>query len=250
MDQLVHQKGIASGYLARTYQFHPMFPCLIPRTKEPELDVTVNGQPTDCTANILFDLTNFNYRYVVLHKAQPGDWYDAPDSWGQGQAAELIDRFFGEQTPLVDDDLVTVYRVPPTAELTGLEPTIGLAGNWYEAEAEWRWARSPAVLFLSIPEPQNVVIEFVPAFVYDPEAKAGMGQEGRLLVTVDNGYSTTVTIRSGEKTAVPLTLDAGVYSVRLALEAGNFRPSDVSENRDKRPLSFAFHLINLLTETP
>lgn len=247
IDQLVHQKGLASGYLARTYQVHPMFPCVIPEMKAPELDVLVNGEPADCTANFLYDLAYFNYRYVVLHKATPGDRYDEPDSWGQVQAAELIDRFFGEQAPLVDDELVTVYEVPDITELTDLEPTIGLTGYWYWREPEWRWARSPAVMFLSVPEAQEVVLELVTAFVNDPEAEGSMGTEGRLTITLSNGYSTTVTLHGGQTTAVPLDLEAGVYTVMLELEAGNFRPSDLGDSLDERQLGFALHQVNLVT---
>jgi hypothetical protein len=247
MDQMVHQKGIASGYLARTYRVHPMFPCIIPDTKAPEPDVMVNGQPADCTGNFLFDLANFNYRYVVLHKPAPDDWYDTPDSWGQREAAVVIERFFGQQTPLVDDNLVTVYEVPPLDQIDGLGPTIGLSGGWYGAEDEWRWARSPAVMFLSIPQLQNVTLEMLPALIYDPGSETGIGQMGQLKITISNGYSTTVQIQSGEPTTIPLNLEAGVYSVTLELETGEFRPTDYGY-QDERPISFAVHWINLSTE--
>ena len=247
IDQMVHQKGLASGYLARTYRTHPMFPCLIPELRAVQPDVQVNGRPADCAANFLFDLAYFNYRYVVLHKPPPGDLYDFPDSWGQAQSAELIDRFFAGQPSLVDDHLVTVYEVPPMNELTGLEPVIGLGGGWYSPESEWRWARSPAVIFLSLPQSQEVILELETAMVFEPEARPGRWRDGRLQITVNNGYSTTVDIHIGEKTAVPLTLEAGVYSITLTLEAGNFQPRDYGTN-DPRPLSFALHTINLITE--
>ncbi len=247
MDQMIHQKGLASGYLARTYRIHPMFPCVIPELKAPEPDVMVNGETADCAANFLYDLAYFDYRYLVLHKPTPNDHYDFPDSWGQMQAAALIERHFGGQTPLVDDELVTVYAVPSLDEIVDLGPTIGLTGYWYGAEAEWRWASSPAVMFLSIPQAQSVVLELLPAIIFEPDVEAGMGQSGRLTITLSKGYSTTVEIRSGEVTAVPLQLEAGVYSLTLDLEAGNFNPSDFG-SLDNRPLSFALHSINLQTE--
>lgn len=247
IDQIVHQKGIASGYLARTYRTHPLFPCLIPEIRSPEPDVLVNGRPADCTANFLYDLAYFDYRYVVLHKPPPGDWYDSPDSWGQAQAAELIDRFFGDQTPLVDDHLVTVYQTPPLNEITGLEPVIGLGAGWYSPEDNWRWVRSPAVLFLSLPQSQEVILELETALLYEPERQPGKWQDGRLQVTLNNGYTTAADIHIGQKTAIPLNLEAGVYSIMLALEAGNFQPRDYGTD-DPRPLSFALHTINLITE--
>ncbi|MFZ0547847.1 MAG: hypothetical protein WAM60_20545 [Candidatus Promineifilaceae bacterium] len=245
MDQMVHHKGIASGYLARTYRIHPMFPCLIPETRAPEPDITVNGRPSDCAANFLFDLAYFNYRYVVLHKPVPDDLYDAPDSWGQAQSAELLARFFPNQAPIVDDDLVTVYEVSPFAENANLQPQIGFGANWYPAEAKIRWAKSPAVLFLSLPQSQQVNLELQPALVYEPDAD-GNWLQGRLQVAVDNSYTTTVDLHNGEKTTIPLDLEAGTYSITLTLEAGNFRPLDYGQD-DLRYLSFALSSVNLTT---
>lgn len=55
---------------------------------------------------------------------------------------------------------------------------------------------------------------------------------------------TTVAINTGETTAVPLELPAGLHTLTLNLEGGNVRPRDASSD-DLRLLSFAIQSVNL-----
>jgi hypothetical protein len=246
MYQMTHGKGIVAGYLSRVYDVHPLFPCLIPEFKEGWPDLLLNGEVVHCYANTLFDLNYHNYRYVVRHKPQPSYPRFTADSWGDAQAQLFVDRFFAGQEPLVDDDLVTVYAVPP-ADPSDLTPLMSYQENWYGAEAEWRWAQSPASLLLSMPRPVSATLEMVPYAIYEPEGDQVVGDEGVLHLELNGEPLPAVTIRNEEVARVPLQLPAGVHTLTLDLEAGNFRPQDYRED-DPRTLSFAIRALNLVTE--
>lgn len=243
MYQMAHGKGITAGYLSRVYEVHPLFPCLFPEFVEAQPDVLVNGEPYPCYMNTLYELGHYNYRYVVRHKAQESYPRLGPDSWGDLQAQLFIDRFFAGQEPIVDDDLVSVYEVPDpeTVEAT---PVLMVAENWYSHEGEWRWARSPASLRISASQPQQVTLELMPHTMYQPTAEHAVGFEGVLIPTLNGETLPAVNIRFGELASIPLDLPAGVHTVTLSLEAGNFRPADYGSG-DWRWLSFATRFLNL-----
>lgn len=250
MYQMVHKKGIAMGYISRTYDIHPVFPCLIPELLVTP-DIQINGEPVRCYENALYDMARSNYRYVVRHKPQP--WYEdyTPGSWGDQQAAEIIDLFFSGQEPLVDDELVTVYEVPPLAEPSQLATSIALKQNWYrldrDDESTWRWANSPATLWTYSPRNQDATLEITPYLIYEPGPGDYLGTRGVLDVEMDTGFSTTVAIESGEVTRIPLELPAGIHALTLSLHAGNFQPATYGTN-DYRWLSFSIRSINLEIE--
>jgi hypothetical protein len=252
--QMTHRKGIAMGYISRTYAAHPVLPCLVPEPRPPQPDVLVNGRPTTCYANALFDLATANYRYVVWHKPQP--WYTdyTSGSWGEGQTADLITQLFGERPPLLEDDLARVYAVPPATETAVGPPTMGLLNNWYSREDGWRWARSPATLILSVPQATSATLQITPTVMYEPAPEQIVGRHGLLRVEMADGQATTIELRSEETAEAPLQLPAGVYTLTLSLAAGNFRPDDYSdatgETADTRWLSFAIRAINLQTHDP
>lgn len=246
MYQMTHGKGIAAGYLSRVYNEHPVFPCLYPDFKDADADVMTNGVPVPCSVNSLFDLATNGYRYVVRHKPQPGYRYFTPDSWGEAEAQRFVDLFLAGQEPLVDDELVTVYALPAPEEIE-LEPVLGLKENWYRAEPEWRWAQSPATLFLSVPRPVSATLEIVPNTMYAPAEGQVVGNAGVLLPVLNGEPLPPVAIRQGETARIPLDLPAGVHELTLALEAGNFRPGEYS-GTDWRLLSFAIRSMNLVVE--
>jgi hypothetical protein len=246
MYQMTHGKGIPSGYLSRVYDVHPLFPCVIPEQQSSQPDVLVNGRRSECDRNFLFDLAYFDYRYVVWHRPDPDYTYYRPEGWAERQTARLIASYFTGQEPLVADDLVTVYTVPPLSETAArLSPVIGLKDNWYKREVgQRRWARSPATLYLSIPQGGRFVLEITPERIFEPGPDQVVGSRGTLQVKLDGVLVATVEIKSGQVTSIPLDLSAGVHSVSLALEAGNFRPGDYGSD-DYRWLSFAIRSVNL-----
>lgn len=249
MYQMVHKKGIAMGYISRVYYLHPVFPCLLPDL-ETTPDIQVNDKPVQCYENTLYDLAHFNYRYVVRHKPQP--WYEdyTPGSWGDQQAAEFIDLFFSEQEPVVDDELATVYAVPPVGDPARLTTSITLRHNWYRAdqgdESTLRWAKSPATFWIYSPRAQEAMLEITPTLIHAPGPDQFLGAHGVLDLSMDTGFNTAVDINVGETTTIPLQLPAGVHTVTLSLRAGNFQPAAYGSD-DRRWLSFAIRSINLRT---
>jgi hypothetical protein len=242
MYQMTHGKGIASGYLSRVYEVHPIFPCLFSELQSPP-DVTVNGNPAQCYVNTRLELSEANYRYVVFHKPQAGDRRYPPGSWGAARAQEFIELFFAGEEPLVDDSLVTVYAVDPLPDGTRYKATMALMDNWHAREDTFRWAASPATLLVTLPEAQTALLEVTLVRLHHTSGEKGTG---RLSLTTDAGYATTVAVGEGETAAIPLPLPAGKHTVSLSLGAGNFRPSD-SGSEDRRLLSFAIKEINMRT---
>ena len=238
--QMTHRKGLATGYVSRTYDAHPLFPCIIPEMRVFEPDVFIDGGRVDCRQNLLFDLAAANYRYVTWHRPQPDNPLYESDSWGERQAAALIEALFADQPPLVADELARVYRVPSLTEASKTLTTTMVHGEgWDVWEDGFRWATSPATLFITIPWPQQAILELVPDAVYPPD----LG--GVLYVSLNDGPESAVTIWPGEVAEVPLTLPAGVQRVQLRLGAGNFRPYYHDGGRDRRWLSFAVRSLNL-----
>ncbi len=181
MYQMIHNKGIATGYLSRSYGEHPVFPCLIPDMVE-TADITLDGEPARCYQNTLVDLAENNYRFVVYHKPQSSYEQYQPGSWGEVQANEFISRFFGDQEPLVDDDLVRVYEVP-TPDQIEVETMIRTGENWYKMEVDgdehWRWARSPAFLDIKSAKPQEACLRLHRSLsmIQIPKAALAIGED-------------------------------------------------------------------------
>lgn len=244
MYQMTHHKGIASGYISRTYERHPLFPCIIPETVPPEPGVFVNDGPADCRQNLLFELAAANYRYVVWHKGQPDHLHYKPDAWGEQEAAALIAYLFDDQPPLVEDHLVRVYALPsveeaaPTATLM-----LELGEGWYPWEESFRWASSPAILSVWAPEAQQAILEIVPDTLYVPNII--LGTSGQLYVSLDGAPEHAYTAQQGQLITIPLSLQAGWQQVQLRLETGNFSPYLLMGSNDKRDLSFSVRSLRL-----
>jgi hypothetical protein len=128
--QMTHRKGIASGYLSRGYERHPIFPCLF-STEPVQPDDSEKSDPANCFVNAQRSLAEHGYRYVVWHKPQTSYREYRPGSWGDQQARQLIETAFGQATPLVDDELVRAYAVEgqtqaqPAGLLGAFLPVVG-----------------------------------------------------------------------------------------------------------------------------
>jgi hypothetical protein len=247
--QMIHSKGIPMGYISRTYDQHPIFPCLYNNPLPDPSDLMVDGQTSPCPFHPFFDLPDNNYRYVVWHKAQPEYSDYRPGAPGELAAAEFLSQYFTGQTPLVDDDLAMVYALPQTADTSVLPTALAFGSNWHAQEGEndftWRWAESPATLILSTPRYQEVILEILIFSVYVPPEQNTLGQ-GRLQVELDGRFPVVVDIVAGQMTAVPLELQPGKHTLTLTLEAGSYQPG-VFGTDDWRWLSFAVHSLNLRT---
>ncbi len=235
MYQMTHGKGIASGYVSRAYDVHPLFGHIISERVfdfPVQENVLVNGRPASRYANIQFELTRHGYRYVVFHK--PRDWYPEykKGSWGASISQQLIDEVFGEQAPLMDDELVTVYEVIPMTDTARLVTTIALRDGE-------RWVRSPATFYVAAPHPELAHLEVTPARIYDPQSET-FKDGGRLDVQSVNRISNAAEVTTGSTATLPLLLTAGSQIVTLTLRAGS--PSS--------HLDFKIRSINLQTGLP
>jgi hypothetical protein len=241
LHQMTHGKGIAAGYLSRTYRQHPLFSCLF-TLNGPIGDLTVNGR--SCADDAQAILAANNYRYVVRHKPQDADPTYTPGSWGDQSARAFVAAAFPGRAPIASDALADVYAVDPPRDASPAPATIEVGRGWREAEAEWRWATSPATLVVTSSRPGYAELDITPALIHDPTSPNGLGDRG--LVTVQSGdYTNTVEITRDQTTTVPLVLEEGSQNITLALRAGNFRPSEYSGSTDPSLLSFATRSVNL-----
>lgn len=229
--QMTHRKGIHGGYLSRTYDLHPLFQDLMDY-KHP--DLLINGVPAPFV-NFEPVLARYGYRYVVLHTFEP-------DTPGVASARALLQAVYGQEPPLVKDDLVTVYPVTPEPNTTQAR----LGAGWQVPEASWHWAMSPAMITVESPCPQRVTLQIVPAAIHTPGTENGLGAQGRLSVQVGNEPPQSVPLTVEQAVPVPITLATGSQSITLSLEAGNFQPSEYGAD-DDRLLSFAVRMIDLQT---
>lgn len=243
--QLFHHKGIAAGYVSFAYDQHPVFPCFYSEDATPP-DLLVDGKKVSCYANAPYQLSQAGYRYLVQHKPQRVYSNYKPGSVGDRIAQDFAAQGFAGQAPVVDDDLTTVYSVPREIDPATLKTTIEFREGWDAREETQRWARSPAILYAISPVARPATLRITPAALHAPAAANGVGESGRLTVTA-NGESHTVDMRVDQPVDVPITLQPGSQTISIALETGNFRPTDYG-TPDPRTLSFAIRSIDLLTE--
>lgn len=248
VHQIVHQKGIFSGYLSRTYAQVPILPHMVTHFGEAQTDISLNSKPISIFTNAQVDLARHGYRYVVWHK---NPFFGGDTAWAETATSAFIAAAFGQQPPIRDDALSRVYRIAPYTHTMRLQTTIALHKNWYERnENETRWAVSPATLRTTSPYSQPVLLQITPAFLYEPalENNFHRGTRGELTVETTPGSSTTVQVVADQTTTFPLVLPAESQLITLTLRAGNFQPSSLYANSsDNRWLSFAIRSINLQT---
>jgi hypothetical protein len=236
MMQMTHEKGILTGYVARTYQQHPVFPGLLRRLRLEEYPhMRVNGAPAHGTGPLDFrrELLAHNYRYLVLHKTV----YDNPAD------ERFVAALFRGEAPLVDDALARVYALAPAA---GALPMLEPGPGWHPPEEDWRWAASPAVLNVSSLQLQPALLHITPATLYDPSTTSGFGGQGTLEVHAGTAAPQTIELTSDQTTTLPLLLPEGTTPITLALQAGSFRPTERGGSDDRR-LSFAVRSLDLHT---
>ncbi len=246
MYQMVHHKTIAWGYLSHTYNVDK-YPInfvnqIVAQQKVEESNLQINGKPT--LSYTQQQLAQNNYRYVVYHKTL---YHTNPKAREHVLAQQYISAVFGSDVkPFYEDDVVKVYKIEPnnTAPQPGL--VFSLGRNWRSGEVNHQWATSPATLEIISNIEQEVTLEISPVALFDPKVK-GLGTDGVLSIGTENIPSTNVTITINKTYQVSLKLVKGKNTVTLALEAGNFRPSQYGGN-DSSLLSFAVSKINLIAK--
>jgi hypothetical protein len=241
MYQMTHGKGIATGYISRQYDVHPLFGQFISDAISDfplQHNILVNGKPADRYANVQFELARHGYRYVVFHKPQDGYPDYKKGSWGELKAREFIREVFGQQEPVVDDELVTVYTVDPITDTTRLITTIALRDGE-------NWAVSPATFYVASPRPDLAHLEVTPAQIYDSQAGT-ISDEGLLTLQSASGISASTKVGTHQTATLPLLLAPGSQVVTLTLHSGKSQ----STSDDSGDMNFAIGSINLQTRLP
>ena len=208
--QMEHGKPIMMGYVARSYDHHPTFPCLVPAMRPVPPAVFVDGEPADCAANFRFDLVHSNYRYLTFHKT-----LDLPFRAGRPEDSEtwpIVQRFFAGETPLYEDEQVVMYAVTPI-DPAGYKPTIGLMEGWQRFDGQVRRAVSPATLFLSAPVAADVML------LLEIDTLDSADAMPLLSLTLDDVPLPARSVTPGQTATIPLTLSAGPHRLQVGLTA-------------------------------
>ena len=145
--------------------------------------------------------------------------------------------------------------VPPDILINGTAPTAAsnqlyavYGPGWFDRETldvyAWRWASSPATIFVYAPVKMDVLLQATAVSLFTPD---------------DSGATTfTITFNDNAPVNTPVTLNhpfaatgqlnEGWNRILIVSEAGSFRPSDRDPaNSDMRQLGFAVDNIQLLT---
>jgi len=123
--------------------------------------------------------------------------------------------------------------------------------GWYDRESMgefgWRWAMSPAEIYIYSPSSQTIRLMSKPVSLYAP-GRDFSDSQGVLKVVTNDHSASHVAIQDDQEFIVTLSLRKEWNVVRFELEAGNFRPVDMGVgNGDSRLLSFALAPINIMT---
>jgi hypothetical protein len=121
--------------------------------------------------------------------------------------------------------------------------------GWYDVESledsSWRWARSPADIYIYSPSNQSVQIVSVPISLNG--TGRNNASQGEMQVEVNDRLAHTSYVQENASFGIEVELQKGWNSITFDLMAGNFRPCDINvDNGDSRQLSFAFSSINIL----
>jgi hypothetical protein len=242
-QQIIHRKGIVAGHVSRAYARHPVSPCVFADDRGPR-DVRVNGEPSRCEPAAVHQLASHGYRFVVWHKPSKTARENLPGSWAALDAEAFVRGAFGDSPPVEDDEVASVWKLPPADESLPATPVVELGPGWYPAEPEWRWATSPATVVVTASRPESAELVVTLALLHDLQTERPLGKASTLIVTTGT-ETLSFPVTPGESVRVPLTLVRGSQTVGLSLGSGNFRPADHGE-ADTRILSFAIESLDLI----
>lgn len=116
--------------------------------------------------------------------------------------------------------------------------------GWYEEErvdnASWRWASSPAYLYVWADRQQDASLSLTPSSLHDPMGDDGLGTRGEIIITLPDGIKLPLPAEIGQSLQFDAPLHRGWNEIILELAAGYFRPSDLMPGHfDKRELAFS-----------
>jgi len=234
--QMTHGKGIASGYISRTYSRHPFLPDLMQVGSTPT-DLLINNKVIPTSDVLFYELNQYDYRYVVLHKP-------LLDDVNRERTITLTNQLFVNQLPLVDDALTTVYKVPQVSDTVMIRYD---SLNWREPEPKIRWGSSPVKLHINSPITQPARLEIIPIHLHDPNTSTDTALKGISLLEYQTYDSLTQTAGfiSKKLTTIPLQLKAGQQTITLTVTPGTNRVIPYSGDPNAL-LEFSIESINLI----
>ena len=154
-----------------------------------------------------------------------------------------------KQDPALPDDLMLNGQT----QISSVSDVWSVHGiGWYDGESSegyaWRWAASPAEIYIYSDSPRIVQIRSTPIALHVSEASDGLGTHGTMLVSVNEEETSAIQVEVGSPFAVDAALAQGWTVVRFILDADNFVPDQITGNGDRRELSFALAPIDILTD--
>jgi hypothetical protein len=228
LNQTVHQHPILSAYTARKYPY-PWFDATLGVAHLAKADPKALTQQDIITPTVadsaLTSLDYYGVRYVAI--------FITGDEDLDSRTAKTADALFGahEIEPVLRDDELTVYRVPPQPR-TG--PLVGLGSGWYaveqSGERRWRWTDGHALVQLTNPTTTQMPVRLrLGAY--------SLGQPRTLLVLLDGKEVGTQVIggHPAQEVSLDLQLEPGEHWAEL-------RSAELAETvpGDERLLSLGF----------
>jgi hypothetical protein len=157
-------------------------------------------------------------------------------------------------------DIAPLHAPPPDIFVNGATQTLAedriqafYGTGWYDLERldsySWRWAKSPAEIYIHSPSRRTIKLGSKPAALYEPGSPTGKGDLGSLWVSVNHQDRVELVVQREQLFEVDLELVSGWNVITLELQAGNMRPADLDPaNGDLRQLSFSVSAVNLTEE--
>ncbi len=146
--------------------------------------------------------------------------------------------------PLRPPDVSIICPDPATGGLYAL-----FGAGWHDEErsgdAAWRWAGSPAYLYVWSAREQAATLAFAISSLHETGAADGLGEMGIFDVTLPDGQTATLAAAANQPSQLAVPLQPGWNTVVLELEAGNFRLADLGLADDTRSLSFSVDAVTL-----
>ncbi|HQX08898.1 MAG TPA: hypothetical protein PKY66_00680 [Thermoflexales bacterium] len=216
--QLVHRKAIATGHVSRYPNIHPVFSEFVAESTNStgyESDIRVNGAPASRYANARLELARNGYRYVVVHKPDGLSGYDR-GGWADLGVQTFVRTVFGNETPVRDDEQVTVYAVgsPPEVYAPSLVMQETFFSGWVNGNSAQRQAIVPTSFYLASPTKGLARLEILVVGAYD--RKLGGGANPRtLMVKTAAGPPIVMPLQFGTRVAVEFPVAAGAQTITL-----------------------------------
>ena len=164
--------------------------------------------------------------------------------------------------PLLSREYVesVLLAAPPDILVNGAAQTLTedriqafYGAGWYDVEHlgaySWRWAKSPAEIYIYSPSRRRIELESTPVNLLQPGVAQGKVDSATLRVTTNHGDSVKVVVQRDQSFSLFLELEPGWNLTTIASEAGNIRPVDLDPGSgDARLLSFSLDAVNLIEE--